>query len=302
MQLVLNVNYKYDLFTAEECALMVKKAGFDAVDYGLFAMIEPTNPLNGDHWLDAAEKAKTIYQNAGVPIVQAHAPFQFKGLDQPGALKEQAYPRIVRSIEAAAAMGAKHIVVHPWHHIPYYENRQELLELNVEFYRSLIPVAKNCGIKIAVENMFQRDKLRGGYIVDSTCSRPEEFCRYIDTLNSEYIVACLDIGHTVLISGNVDPWDFIRILGRDRLKTLHVHDNDYKNDRHITPFSGSIDWYKVTEALGQIDYTGEMVYECLINNVVNKLTKNMYPTVLEHMARIGRHLIEQVEINRQKIR
>lgn len=298
MKLILNIGKEYDCFPLTQRTEMVQTAGFDGVDLGLFQMVEEDNHFNGKDRFVLAEELKSAYSKAGVPIVQTHAPFQFKQMQDPNVLKDKFYPTVVRSIEVSAALGAKCVIVHPMHHIPYYENAQELFDMNMQFYRSLIPVAKSNGIQIAVENMFQRDKVRGGYIVDSTCSRPEEFCRYIDTLDSEYIVACLDIGHTSLISGNADPWEFIRILGHERLKTLHVHDNDLKNDNHVIPFSGKIDWYQVTKALGEIDYTGDFVYECLIDRVVNKMSPEMYPETLEYMAKIGRHLIDKVEKNR----
>lgn len=301
MKLILNICDEYDYYAPAEFAKIVKQAGFDGADMGLFRMKNQEHPWNGANWLEHAENLKSAYLDAGVPFVQTHAPFNFKQMDDHGFVADVYYPTMIRSIEFSAALGAQYVIVHPMHHIPYYENRQELFEMNMEQYRKLIPVAKSNGIKIAVENMFQRDKLRGGHVVDSTCSRPEEFCRYVDTLDSDYIVACLDIGHTTLISGNASPDEYIRILGHERLKTLHVHDNDYKSDRHVIPFSGLIDWYQVTKALGEINYTGDMVYECLIDRVANKMDPSQYPAVLEYMAKIGKHLIEQVEMNRKSI-
>ena len=298
MRLVLNVDDDYDVFGFSETARMVKAAGFDAIDRGLFDMKNLEHPLNGSSWMAAAEELKNTFLAQGLPIVQTHAPFKFPGMEDPAVLREQFYPMVVRAIEVSAALGAKCVVVHPLHHIPYYENRDKLFDMNMQFYRSLIPVAKSNGIKIAVENMFQRDKVRGNYVIDSTCSRPDEFCRYVDTLDSEHIVACLDIGHTTLISGNADTSEFIRILGHERLQTLHVHDNDFKNDRHVIPFSGKVDWYQVTKALGEINYSGDFVYECLIKRCINQLTPQMYPVILEYMAKIGRHLIDEVEKNR----
>ena len=50
----------------------------------------------------------------------------------------------------------------------------------MKFYKSLIPYCEEYGIKVAVENMWQYP----GMISHSTCSRPEEFIRYIDELDS----------------------------------------------------------------------------------------------------------------------
>ena len=295
MQLVLNVNRCFDSFSFEETAKMVKAAGFDAVDCSLFQMTNSEHVLNGDDWLRNAEAFRNTFSANSVPVVQCHAPYQFKGYGDPVIFQEQIYPITVRAIEVAAALGARYVVVHPFHYGDCAGDVEATFRQNMTYYRSLIPVCRANGIKVCVENMFSRDKLRGNYIVHDCCSRVEEFCRYIDAVDSEYVVACLDIGHTALVSGGVDPWDYIRILGHDRLHTLHIHDNDFREDMHITPFSGKIDWYKTCQALGQINYKGDMVYECLMNRSFPVMDPAMYPVALSYMAQIGRHLIACVE-------
>ena len=298
MKLVLNVDNDFDHFSFEETAKLVKEAGFDAVDCGLFKMKESENELNGPDWYNHAVAFRDTFAAAGVPVVQTHAPFSFKNYADPISFEEETYPKIVRSIEVSAALGAKYVIVHPFHYADCGGSPEDTFERNMKFYRSLIPVCKANGIKVCVENMFSRDKLRGNYITHDSCSRVEEFCRYIDALDSEYIVACLDIGHTMLVSGGADTWDFIRILGHDRLHTLHVHDNNYKQDNHVTPFNGQLDWYKVCQALGEIDYQGDFVFECIMTRTVHKLAPKMYPTALAYMEKVGRHLIEQIEAAR----
>ena len=298
MRLVLNVDDCFDSFGFEETARMVNNAGFDAVDCDLFKMVDPDYILNGSQWLESVEEFKRIFLEAGLPVVQTHAPFRFQGYDDLVVFEERIYPTIVRSIEISAALGARCVIVHPLHYADCNGDPETAFARNMKFYKSLIPICKANGIKVAIENMFGRDKLRGNFIIHDSCSRVEEFCRYIDTLDSEYMVACLDIGHTALVSGGAEPWDFIRILGHDRLQTLHVHDNDFRQDNHVTPFSGKIDWYKTCQALGQIDYVGDMVYECIMNRCVHGLAMQMYPTALKYMSQVGRHLIDQVEAAR----
>ena len=295
MKLVLNVDGCFDCFTHEQTAQLVKDAGFEAVDCGLFDMNASEHVLNGPQWQKYALEFKQTFEAAGVPVVQTHSPFRFDNYHDPVAFKEEIYPKIVRSIEVSAALGAKCVVVHPLHYADCGGNCETTFDYNMRFYRSLIPVCKANGIKVGVENMFSRDKLRGNYITHDSCSRVEEFCRYIDTLDSEHMVACLDIGHTTLVSGGEDPWDFIRILGHDRLHTLHVHDNNYRQDNHVTPFSGKVDWYKVCQALAQIDYIGDFVYECEMDRCFNHMDPSMYPVALKYMSQIGHHLIQKIE-------
>ena len=290
MKLAMNAQYLVNKLGNEPAAKLIAGAGFDCVDYSVIEMDKPGCVFNEENWLEEAEKAGNIFRSYGVPITQTHAPFHFSDFADPVAYKESIFPTIVRSVEVSAAMGASIIVVHPLHYMTYAGHEEEIFRLNMDFYRSLIPVCKNCGIKVAVENMFQRDQKRG-HIVHDTCSRAEEFCRYIDTLDSEYMVACLDIGHVGLPAQPDEAWDVIRKLGHDRLKSLHVHDNDYKDDRHSIPYSGKIDWNQVMNALADIDYTGEFTYEISGTYAFGRMEHDLFPSALRYLADVGHHLV-----------
>ena len=86
----------------------------------------------------------------------------------------------------------------------------------MEFYRSLIPYCEEYNIKVALENMWQYPRT----ISHSTCSRPAEFVKYMDELNNPCFVACLDVGHAMLVKEKPD--DMIRALGGQRLQALHM--------------------------------------------------------------------------------
>jgi hypothetical protein len=157
---------------------------------------------------------------------------------------------------------------------------------------------KEYGIKVGIENMFQRELLRGQISFD-TCNQIPEFIRYVDTLDSEYMVACLDIGHVGLPTRDDEAWDFIRALGHDRLQALHVHDNDYRVDKHALPYLGKIDWNEVTKALGEIDYQGDFTYEVNLTTFMSKfMNEEMIPTAMRYAHDVGRHLCTLVDKNR----
>ena len=202
------------------------------------------------------------------------------------------------SVEVSALLGAKVAVVHPLHYMKYAGNEEEIFEMNMKYYREFIPITEQYGIKVAVENMFQMDDFRG-LIAHDTCSQIEEFIRYVDTVNHENIIACLDVGHVGLPRPDgKESWDFIRALGHDRLKSLHIHDNDYKGDQHVLPYMGRIDWDKVTEALGEIDYDGDFTYEVSVFPRIKRVGDDFALTELKYMADVGKHLVAKVEKNR----
>ena len=299
MKLAMNSKYLVNNLGNDAAAKLIAEAGFDCVDYSVMEMVNADCVFNGRNYMEEAENAGKIFRSYGIPVTQTHAPFHFSDFADPVAYQERIYPTIVRSVEVSAAMGALIIVVHPLHYMTYAGHEEEIFCLNMDFYRSLIPVCKNCGIKVAVENMFQRDPRRG-HIVHDTCSRAEEFCRYIDTLDSEYMVACLDVGHVGLPAQADEAWDVIRKLGHDRLKSLHIHDNDYKDDRHGIPYSGKIDWDQVTKALGEIDYSGEFTYEISMTSAIGRMDRALYPAALRYISEVGKRLVEKTEQYRVK--
>lgn len=288
MKLAINIGCILGRYGLEGSAAAAKRAGFDSMDYPLDAMVDPKNIFNQeDLYVGEAERIGKVAREGGVPITQTHTPFVFRGWNDPTTYEEFIIPAIKRSVKVSAIMGADVAVVHPLHHFVYRGHEEEIFERNMEFYRSLIPICKEYNIRVGIENMYQVDQRRK-HIVHDTCSRKEEFVRYIDTLDSEYMVACLDTGHIGLPLQDDEPWDVIRALGHDRLHALHVHDNDYKSDSHKLPYMGTINWNEVTKALGEIDYDGVFTYESGI--LTGTMDEEIAPVALKYMADIGRHL------------
>ena len=158
----------------------------------------------------------------------------------------------------------------------------------MKFFRSLLPYAKEYGVNIALENMWQRDGKRK-IIMDSACSKAAEFVRYLDTLDDAHFVACLDLGHCGLVGG--EPQEMIRALGHERLQALHVHDNDLFADKHTFPYFGKTDWEEVMRALADIDYQGDLTMES--DGFYSSLPPEIKPSADRLLVDIGRYLIKR---------
>ena len=299
MKLTMNIAESEGRFGLEKALSIIKNAGFDSVDYGLGAMEQKGAVLHDrTKYRAEAQRIRALADAAGLPITQTHAPFSFQDWNDPVAYEDFILPAIQRSLEISALLGAKIAVVHPLHHWTYKGHEEEIFERNMVFYRSLIPLCKEYDIKVGIENMFQREMLRGQISFD-TCNQIPEFIRYVDTLDSEYMVACLDIGHVGLPARDDEAWDFIRALGHDRLQALHVHDNDYRVDRHALPYLGRIDWNEITKALGEIDYQGDFTYEVNLTTFMSKfMSEELIPTAMRYAHDVGRHLCSLVDKNR----
>lgn len=296
MKLSNTIGYTEKRYGIEKTIDLYKEAGFESLDYMMNQMTDDQNVLNKDNYRERAEYIRKYAEEKGIGFNQTHTPFNFSLKTWEEHFDDIVYPRILRSLEITALLGAGIAVVHPIHHMVYSGHEEEIFGLNMKFYRGLIPYAREYNIKIAIENMWQTDALRK-HPVDDTCSRTEEFIRYIDTLDSEYIVACLDVGHVGLIMRTDEAEDMVRALGHDRLKSLHIHDNNYREDQHLVPGMGLLHWDEITKALGEIDYDGDFTYEtegAFLKNYDDAL----FPTALRFMSDVGHHLISKVENSR----
>lgn len=275
------------LYGDAEAIRMLAKAGFDAYDFSFFLMFEKADyPMNGPDFRDYAKSLRAVADECGISCNQAHAPFASSTGDP--ADDERRFKAIVQSMEAASILGAKIIIVHPKHHLPYVTQPAELKRLNVEFYKRLAPYCQQFGIKVACENMWQRNKA-AHRIIDSVCSRPAEFCEYLDEVDSPWVVACLDVGHVALT--DEDMATTIRTLGPDRLQALHVHDNNLCEDSHTMPYMLKIDFDALTSALKEIGYRGDFTLEA--DNFLKSFPEPLVPDALTLLYKTGRYLAEQ---------
>lgn len=288
MKLVTHTEPLTERFSYPEAVRMIAKAGFDGVDCSFFDMKQDDSAWCGDGWKALARELRTVAEGEGVSFRQAHAPF-------PTAKGEEPYDtvmrqRILRSMEAAAMLGVENIVIHPIHYGAYWENRETQYRLSLEFYRGLIPYCEEFGIRVCTENMWNRDKART--IRDSLLARPEEFCALVDELDSPWIGACLDIGHAALVGQ--DPANMIRRMG-SRITCLHIHDVDYREDKHTLPFTQELDWEGIAKALGEIGYRGDFTFEA--EKFLQKMPGALSADGLKLMERVGRYLIRRIEEN-----
>lgn len=275
-------------FGDEEAIRRIAKAGFDAFDLSLFAMnSKPDHPLNREGYQDYAKHLRAVARECGIVCNQSHAPFPSSVGDE--TRDEQIFQSIVRAMESAAIVGAKVIVVHPKQHLDYRTHAAELKEMNMAFYRRLIPYCEKFGIQVATENMWQYNKT-AGHIRDSVCSRPQEFLDYLEELDSPWIVACLDVGHVLLTSEDLPHC--IRTLGAKHLRALHVHDNNHKEDSHTMPYLGKIDFTELTSTLKEIGYQGDFTFEA--DEFYAGMPEELLPEASALLHKTGRYLMSQI--------
>ena len=261
------------------------KAGFDAWDFSMFSMckydrstgklMENDHPLAGSSYLAFVRRLKQVGLDHGIPCNQSHAPFPVYCKEIRSYLK--------RAIECTAEAGGKICVIHP-------DNFKSPGE-NAEMYLELLPFAKECGVKIATENMFGWDH-ELGHAIPHACATPVDFNAHLDAVNDEHFVACLDIGHAEMKGMGTNAVEMIRALG-SRLQALHIHDNDQLHDSHQIPGSMQIDFPAVVKALREIGYSGYFTLEA--DQYLRKFDPSNISEGIQALAKSAKWLAEMFE-------
>jgi len=241
------------LVGCERAIELLAKAGFDAWDLSMFGMAklekgtlhvkDSDHPLRGANYAAYAKRLRKVGEDCGIHCNQSHAPFPSRG--------EEMMYYIKRAIECTAIVGGDVCVIHP--------DNNKSAEENAQMYFELLPFAKEHGVRIATENMWNWDR-ELDQATTAACSHHEDFKAHLRAVNDPYLVACLDIGHAAMKGLNTSVKEMILTLGDD-LAALHIHDNDRWHDSHAIPGSMEIDFDEMVESLRQIHYQGYFTLE-----------------------------------------
>ncbi|MCX7005576.1 MAG: sugar phosphate isomerase/epimerase [bacterium] len=127
---------------------------------------------------------------------------------------------VANRLEMTARLGGQVVIMHagiaarPDGAVPAWEPLQQSLD-------ELQPQARQLGVRIALEN--------GDWPL---------LHAVLDAYPPDYLGLCYDAGH-----GNVDGVGLAQLAAmKERLISIHLHDNDGTADQHRLPFTGTVDW------------------------------------------------------------
>ncbi len=233
----------------EERYKKMKEHGFDYADISI------DGELKGGSEQEYAAKLhreKELADAAGVTLWQAHGPWRWPVRDYTEEDRRERFETMQRSIRACASIGVKYWVIHPI--MPFGADKdpepEKLWQMNLDFFRALLPTAKENGVMICYENMPMKA------LSNST---PEAMIRFIDEIDDDNFKFCLDTGHCAVFG--ISPAEAARLAG-GRLHVLHVHDNSGRMDEHRLPYFGIIDWADFYKGLCDIGFDGVFSLEC----------------------------------------
>ena len=176
-----------------------------------------------------------------------HGPFHDLN---PGALEplvwQATHDRFRQTLEAAAALQAQLVVFHPGYDRWKYGGQDHLwLEQNLVFWPPLLQIARQAGIRIAIENIFE--------------TGPATLVALLDAIDAPDFGHCFDVGHWWLFADtSLSAW--FAALGH-RLLHLHLHDNRRGADDHLPVGEGSIDFTQLFSEVGRLPRRPTMTLE-----------------------------------------
>lgn len=217
----------------------MKEAGFEGV--------EPLGAMNRDEVIAALRE--TGLQAASV-CCHIH---WVKPLSAPDAATRQlGFDGLIHSLQDAKAYGAGSVLLVPGvarNGVTY----QECWDRSIAEIHRAIPVARDLGVKIAIEN-----------VGNDFILQPKQAVDYLDAINSEWVGWHFDIGN----AGRHGPAeDWIKALGK---RVVRIHIKDYsakppepgaKSSARPKLLDGDTNWPAVMRALDGAGYRGWAITE-----------------------------------------
>jgi sugar phosphate isomerase/epimerase len=190
--------------------------------------------------------------------------------------REQTVKEMLSVVEAAATLGARHLIVHPGpDHLDRTDGEQHGARLKraAESLRNIQGRCRELGVMMVIENMLPHLSL----------GRTRDLLHVIGEFDGEEVGVCLDTGHANLAG---DIYDLPGQIGR-RLRMLHVHDNRGGHDDHLPPGQGHINWPLLLSRLAEQKFEGPLILE--LSGEKDQPIKQL------REARAGREVLERIK-------
>jgi sugar phosphate isomerase/epimerase len=154
-----------------------------------------------------------------------------------------------RCIDWLNLAGGSFLVVHPGG-LSIPEAQSERREALARGLIALADHAAGAGVVVCVENMPP-----GVY----PGSRMADLAGLVKELDRAQLALALDTGHANITSSAFEE----TLAAGSILATTHVHDNDGRQDTHLPPGTGTVDWHNWRQSLDLVGYGGPITLECI---------------------------------------
>ena len=197
---------------------------------------------------DRAAALKAKIDSAGMKIWSVHMPYS-KHIDislVDSAKRAKAVNYVKDMMKVAGIFQAERVVLHPSYDTVVPDDRADRIECCRASIAELVPVAEEIGATICVENLPRTCLGRNG----------QEMMALIEGFDNVGI--CFDVNHLLYQSHA----DFLGSIKKGCIKTVHISDYNFTDERHLVPGVGDIDWAPVWKGIRDNGYKGIMMFEC----------------------------------------
>jgi sugar phosphate isomerase/epimerase len=188
-----------------------------------------------------------ICRDAGLVIDSIHGVFgdKYDPSSPDPALRQAAVDVYRREGELALRLGGPMVVVHPAPMLPPTrdvppEDRALRVAPLLQSMRDLADIGRRLGVVYLFENLTPKALIG---------QDPRQLADLIRQVASDHLRMCFDTGHAQL-TGSVAP--SISACS-DVIAYMHVHDNDGREDSHLMPGDGVMNWNSVGHAISDAD-------------------------------------------------
>lgn len=197
---------------------------------------------------DRAALLKAQIDSAGLKVWSVHMPYSRKIdisiLDS--AKRAEVVDHVAQMMRVAGVFNAPNIVLHPSSEPIAPDERVERLACSHESIGILAPVAKEIGAVLCVENLPRTCLGRNG----------QEMMYLIGGYDN--VGLCFDVNHLIYQSHE----DFLKNIDKGTIKTVHLSDYNFTDERHLLPGVGHIDWQPLWKGIRANGYKGIFMFEC----------------------------------------
>lgn len=244
----------------EEGLRRMKEQGYERIDFQDLCNTEtPLFENSAEYFENILGKIRKATEEYGIEISQTHGPWRYPPRDFTPEDRAERLEKMKKAIWGTAILGSENMVIHPI--MPFGPDndpdKEKLWDMNGEFMLKLADEGQKYGVTVCFENMPMRAL---------SISSPEAVLKFVKMLNHPYFKVCLDTGHCAVLAKSVG--ESVRLIGKDYLRTLHIHDNDGRGDQHLHPYSGAIDWEDFSSALCEIGFEGTASLETSVKGDV----------------------------------
>lgn len=242
--------------TMTEIIPLLAEGGYKDLDLNFCEMMNPVSPLkeeeSAEPYLVELEKLKEKY---ALNYHQCHLPYTSDFYALSDNVKNLHLKHISLAMKYSARLGITTLVIHPV---------KGSLEDNIRYFEKVMPELPT-GLRLAIENMEREDEIFSA----------EALLLLSDRLGNDTGI-CLDTGHANMMG--LDIPSFIEKCG-DKLIATHIADNNGREDQHMLPGFGNIEWEKIIPAFRK-HYSGFLNYEAMFYG--RNLDKSKYKMILQN--------------------